>query len=151
MTGMVNAELQPGETVLGIYRTTTAAILRAAAVATAMFAVVMAVIRASEDQFGMPGYLGSVLVFGAFMAGAGWLMDRDREWVVTDRRIVGPRGHTLDINPDLRVRRLIYGLRLRQRGKPMMTIRAVPDIGEMAVRIRNATFASMAKDDTRGA
>lgn len=137
--------LQPGETVQQIIRTTHDLILRRALVATGLAAVLFYLIAAGDEGFETGRFLISLALFGAVMLGAGFVLDRNREWVVTDRRIIGPGGRSLDLNPDLRIRRLAYALKLSQRGRPGITIRAVPDLGAVAADIRRIAWTPRGK------
>lgn len=133
-------DLQPGEVVQHVIRTTNDLILRRAAIATALAGLLFFLIARDTDGFDLPRFAVSVALFGAVMLAAGYFLDRNREWVVTDRRIIGPGGRSLDLNPDLRIRRLAYALKLSQRGRPGITIRAVPELGALAAEIRRIAW-----------
>ena len=130
-------DLQPGETVQQVIRTTMPAVLRSVGVATGLAGALFLLIAGADEGFDLPRFLISVGLFGAVMLGMALLLDRNREWVLTDRRIIGPRGTSLDLTPDLRIRRLIYALKLSQRGRPSMTIRSVPDLGQLGRAIHD--------------
>lgn len=130
-------ELQPGETVQQVIRTTETLILRRAAVATALAGLLFYLIAQGDAGFESGRFLISILLFGLVMLGAGFALDRGREWVLTNRRIIAPGGRSLELNSDLRIRRLAYALKLSQRGRPGITIRAVPELGALVTQIRD--------------
>lgn len=137
---MPDPALQPGETIQRVIRSSDATILRWAGAATLLAGLLFLIIAYGQDGFDWPRFLISVLLFGAVILGAGLAMDRGREWVLTDRRIIDPRGRSLDLNPDLRIRRLIYALKLSHRGQPAITLRGVPELGEIAGQIRRIAW-----------
>lgn len=134
------ADLQPGETVQHVVRAQTALILRRTAVGTVLAGALFAAIARGDTGFDWPRFLISVALFGGVILAGGLVLDRGREWVLTDRRIIGPGGNSLDLTPDLRIRRLAYALKLNQRGQPGMTIRAVPELGALAAEIRRLAW-----------
>lgn len=132
--------LQQGETVQRIIRSSDATILRSAGLATLLAGLLFLMIAYGEAGFDWTRFLISVALFGLVILGAGMAMDRGREWVLTDRRIIDPRGRSLDLNPDLRIRRLIYALKLSHRGRPAITIRGAPDLGDISRTIRSIAW-----------
>lgn len=134
------ADLQPGETIRRVIRTKDAVILRSAATATLLAGGLFLLLAFDDAGFDWLRFLISVGLFGAVMLGAGMAMDRGREWVLTDRRIIDGRGRSLDLTPDLRIRRLIYALKLSHRGQPAITLRGVEGLGEVATEIRRIAW-----------
>lgn len=137
---MPEPKLQPGETVQRVIRSSDAAILRSAGMATLLAGVLLFLIAGGDDAFDWPRFLISVALFGGVMLAAGLALDRGREWISTDRRIIDPRGRALVLNPDLRIRRLIYALKLSHRGQPAITLRGVPDLGDVTAEIRRLAW-----------
>ncbi|AUH64183.1 hypothetical protein [Paracoccus zhejiangensis] len=135
------ADLQPGEKVVQVWRSSDTAILRSVGIATALVtALLLFIARDAEGGFDTRRFLISIAIFAAIMLASGFLLDRNREWVMTDRRVIAPNGRSLDLGPDLKVRPLIFALRLRQQGRLSLTVRGVPDIGGMAATIRQAAL-----------
>ncbi|MCQ0971310.1 hypothetical protein MLD63_12840 [Paracoccus sp. TK19116] len=141
---MAEPDLQPGETVERVIRAEDRAILRSAGVATLIAGIILGLIAWGEQGFDGGRFVIAVALFGAVILSAGWLMDRGREWVLTDRRIIAPGGRSLDLDANLRIRRLIYALKLSQRGHMPITIRGVSGLGAVSRQIteiclRNST------------
>lgn len=135
------ADLQPGEKVLQVWHSSDAAILRSVGIATGLVAAMFLLIaRDATGGLDLRRFLISIAIFAVVMLAAGFLLDRNREWTLTDRRIIGPTGRSLDLGPNLKVRPLIFALRLRQQGRLSMTVRGVPNIGAMAATIRQAAL-----------
>ncbi len=135
------AELQPGERIVQTWRSSDRAILRSVGIATGLVAALLLFIaRDAEGAFDTRRFLISIAIFAVVMLAAGFLLDRNREWVLTDRRVIAPNGRSLDLGPELKVRPLIFALRLRRQGRLSLTVRGVPNIGEMAAAIRQAAL-----------
>ena len=141
---MAEPELQPGETVQRVIRAEDATILRSAGVATAMAGGILGLIAWGDQGFDGLRFVTAVALFGAVILAAGWLVDRGRVWVLTDRRIIGPGGRSLDLDANLRIRRLIYALKLSQRGHLPITIRGVPGLGAVSREISHACLKNSA-------
>ena len=135
---MAEPDLQPGETVQRVIRAEDRTILRSVGVATLMAGAILGLIAAGDQGFDKLRFLIALVLFGAVMLAAGWLVDRGREWVLTDRRIIAPGGRSLELNANLRIRRLVYALKLSQRGHLPITIRGVPGLGAVSRQITEA-------------
>lgn len=135
---MAEPDLQPGETVQRVIRAEDRTILRSVGVATLMAGAILGLIAAGDQGFDKLRFLIALVLFGAVMLAAGWLVDRGREWVLTDRRIIAPGGRSLELDANLRIRRLVYALKLSQRGHLPITIRGVPGLGAVSRQITEA-------------
>lgn len=130
--------LEEGETVLRRTDVSDRQILRNLAIATGIVTAGLIAIQFTGGNIGWVKAVIGLLIFASVLALYSYVMERGSRWVLTDRRLIGPRGGSLPLSPDLKIRSYIWGIAVRQSMFKTLRIRSIEDKAGFADAIRRA-------------